>query len=257
MASDQPITGVLLDLDGTVYRGSEAVPGAARFLERLDAAGLPVLFVTNRANRTPEVVHQQLTDLGIASRPEQVLTSAQTAAQFLGGGSAFYIGEEALETALLEGGITLDAERPDAVVVGLDRGITYQKLEQATRLILQGARFIATNRDHLLNGDGGLSPGNGAIVAALATATGQEPVVVGKPERAIIDAAVERLALAPAGLIMVGDNAATDIAAAQNAGLRSALILTGVTDRAAAEALTRPPTWIVEDFEALERLVLP
>ena len=256
MTPDAPITGVLLDLDGTVYRGSEAVPGAARFLQRLSAVGLPALFVTNRANRTPDVVHRQLSDMGIDCRPDQILTSAQTAAQFLGGGSAYCIGEAALEAALKEAGIDLDGERPDAVVVGLDRGITYAKLERATRFILGGARFVATNRDHLLNNEDGLSPGNGAIVAALATATSQEPIVVGKPERAIMDAAIERLGLAPDGVIMVGDNAATDIAAAQNAGLRSALILTGVTDRAAAEALNPSPTWIIEDFAALEALVL-
>ena len=224
---DAPITGVLLDLDGTVYRGSEAVPGAAGFLAGLEAAGIPFLFVTNRANRTPEDVRDLLAGMGIVCRAEQVLTSAQA------------------------------APRPDAVVVGLDRGITYGKLETATRHILGGARFVATNRDRLVNSDGGLSPGNGAIVAALAEATGVEPIVVGKPQPTIMEAAIERLGLAPKGLVMVGDNPETDIAAAKNAGLRSALILTGITARAAAAALVPSPTWIVEDYEALGRLVAP
>lgn len=264
MDPQAPVTGVLLDLDGTVYRGTEAVPGAARFLERLGAAGIPFLFVTNRANRSPEEVQRQLAGMGIVSRPEQVLTSAQAAARHLAGGSAYCIGEAALTAALEEAGIAIEEGRsgavpdavPDAVVVGLDRGITYGKLETATRLILQGARFVATNRDRLVNSDGGLSPGNGALVAAVATATGREPVVVGKPQRTIMEAAVERIGLAPAGVIMVGDNPETDIAAARNTDLRSALILTGITDRATAEALAPPPTWIVEGYDALERLVL-
>ncbi len=253
--ADAPITGVLLDLDGTVYRGSEAVPGAARFLADLEAAGIPFLFVTNRANRTPEEVRDRLAGMGIVCRAEQVLTSAQAAARFLAGGSAYCLGEAALRDALLGAGVDVEAPRPEAVVVGLDRGITYGKLETATRHILGGARFVATNRDRLVNSDGGLSPGNGAIVAALVEATGVAPIVVGKPQATIMDAAIERLGLAPAGLLMVGDNPETDIAAADNAGLRSALILTGVTTRAAADALVPPPTWIVEDYEALGRLV--
>lgn len=255
MTSEAPIKDVLLDLDGTVYRGSEAVPGAAQFLRRMEANGIPVLFVTNRANRTPEQVQAHLAELAVDCTASQVLTSAQVAAGLLRGRSAYCIGEAALLEALREAEVAMDDDEPEAVVVGLDRGVTYGKLEKATRCLLAGAQFVATNRDRLLNSDGGLSPGNGAIVAALATATSREPIVVGKPQTPIMEAAIERLGLDPAGVIMVGDNPETDIAAGQNAGLRSALILTGVTDRPAAEALKPAPTWIVEGFEDLERLI--
>ena len=254
MAFNGDISGVLLDLDGTVYRGRDPVPGAAAFVERLAAAGVPYLFVTNRANRTPETVCDQLREMGIACEPEQVLTSAQATARFLGGGSAFCVGEPALPAALEAGGIAITDQRPDAVVVGLDSQVTYAKLETATRLILGGARFVATNTDHLLSNHDGFSPGNGAIVAALAKATSLEPIVVGKPERPIIDSAIELLGVDRGGIVVIGDNPATDVLAAQRAEVRSVLILTGVADRFAAEAVAPPPTWIVEDYDELERL---
>ena len=255
MTRNGDIGGVLLDLDGTVYRGSEPVPGAARFVQHLEAASIRYLFVTNRANRTPQTVQAQLNEMGIACDAEHVMTSAQATARFLGGGSAYCLGGRAVESALEESGIAITDRAPDAVVVGLDIEITYKKLETATRLVLGGARFVATNGDRLLSNDDGVSPGNGAIVASIATATGIAPEVVGKPQRPIIDAAIERLGAAPAQTVVVGDNPETDVLAAQNAGVRSALILTGIADRRAAEAVAPPPTWIVEDYDELERVV--
>lgn len=248
------IGGVLLDLDGTVYRGKDPVPGAADFVARLAGRGIPYLFVTNRANRTPEAVCDQLRAMAIDCEPAQVLTSAQATARFLGGGSAYCVGEPALPEALEAAGIAVTDRQPDAVVVGLDSQVTYAKLERATRLILAGARFVATNTDHLLSNHDGFSPGNGAIVAAIAKATSLEPIVVGKPERPIIDAAIELLGVAREGAIVIGDNPATDVLAAQRAGVRSVLILTGIADRRAAEAVSPPPTWIVDDYDQLARL---
>ena len=254
MTNKVDVGGVLLDLDGTVYRGKDPVPGAADFVRRLAAAGIPYLFVTNRANRTPEVARDQLVSMGIDCGPEHVLTSAQATGRFLGGGTAWCIGEPALPTALEAAGVAITDRNPDAVVIGLDSQVTYAKLERAVRHILGGARFVATNTDHLLSNHDGFSPGNGAIVAAVAKATSQEPIVVGKPERPIIDTAIDLLGIARDGAIVVGDNPDTDVLAAQRAGVRSVLILTGIADRRRAEAVDPPPTWIVDDYDELETL---
>jgi 4-nitrophenyl phosphatase len=249
------IQGVIFDLDGTIYRGSQAVPGAAEFVGQLAAHGIKVLFVTNRSNRTPESVCTQLRSYGIACTAENILTSAQATARHLRSGSVFFIGEEGLERALLQAGLTMDPQSPDYVVVGFDRAIDYTKLEKATRLIRAGARFIATNPDKAVNADGGISPGNGAIVAAIATASGVSPVVVGKPERAIIDIALERMGLSPEHVILVGDNLETDIKAGINAGIRTILILTGVSTRKDVMVSSVKPHRVVEDYEELAHVV--
>jgi 4-nitrophenyl phosphatase len=249
------IQGIIFDLDGTIYRGSQAVPGAAEFVRRVAEHGVKVLFVTNRSNRTPESVCAQLRGYGISCTTGDILTSAQATARHLGRGSFFSIGEEGLDQALLGAGLVMDHQNPDYVVVGFDRAIDYKKIEKATRLIRAGARFIATNPDKAVNADGGISPGNGAIVAAIAAATGADAFVVGKPERAIIDIAIERMGLAPEHVILVGDNLETDIRAGRNAGIRTVLILTGVSTRSEVTRSPVKPHRIVEDYAALTEVV--
>ncbi|MFC1824321.1 TIGR01457 family HAD-type hydrolase [Thermodesulfobacteriota bacterium] len=250
------IKGLLLDLDGTVYRGSEAVPGAAGFINRVIAEGLKVLFVTNRSNRTPEAVCKQLLSYNIPCEAVNVLTSAQATAEYLQKGSVFIIGEEGLREALEEKHLTLDEEDPDWVVVGFDRSINYSRVDKASQLIRAGAGFIATNPDKVLNTEEGLAPGNGAFIAAIAAASGTEPIIIGKPERTIIDIALNRLGLSPEEAFLVGDNLDTDIQAGKNAGMRTVLILTGVSSRKDVHNAAVKPTWVVENYEELEQLVL-
>jgi 4-nitrophenyl phosphatase len=249
------IQGIIFDLDGTIYRGSQAVPGAADFVSRVAEQGIKVLFVTNRSNRTPESVCTQLRGYGISCTIENILTSAQATARHLRSGSVFFIGEEGLEQALLEAGLTMDPESPDYVVVGFDRAINYTKIEKASRLIRAGARFIVTNPDKAVNADGGISPGNGAIVAAIATASGVSPIVVGKPERAIIDIALERMGLEPENVILVGDNLETDIKAGISAGISTILILTGVSTRMDVMNSLVKPHRVVENYAELAHIM--
>lgn len=250
------VAGVLLDLDGTVYRGSQAVPGAARFLERLRSEGVPHLFVTNRANRTPEEICRRLRLLAIPCDEDEVLTSAQATAEWMGSGSVYMIGEEGMERALLERGLKVTDRDPDYVVVSLDTSVDYERLERASLLIRGGARFVSTNPDLVVNTDKGLSPGNGAICRAIAAATGVEPFVVGKPEKVIMEIALRRLGLPREETVLVGDNLATDIAAGVAAGVKTALLLTGVSSRQDADASPIRATWIVEDYDELERVIL-
>jgi len=251
------ISAVLLDLDGTVYSGRAAIPGAAGFVTGLGRRGIAHLFVTNRANRSPRAVAAQLNAMGIACGPEAVMTSAQATAARLGGGRAFCLGGDGLLEAFEAAGIEVVEEAPgqvpDWVVVSYDRGLNYRKLELAIRFIRAGAGFIATNPDLLITSDEGLSPEAGTILAALEAASGCSAEVIGKPQRAIVDAAVARLGRPREECVIIGDNLATDIAAGHNAGLRSALILTGISTRVEAEAAARPPHWIAADYQELDR----
>jgi len=249
------LKAVLLDLDGTVYLGAAEVPGASEFVGYCHRRGLRCLFVTNRSNRPPEAIRDQLRGYGVPCETEDVLTSAQATARYLGKGSAYMIGEEGLELALTEQGIRITGENPDAVVVSYDRQFTYEKLAAACRLIGDGARFIATNPDHRLRVDGHTLPGTGAIVAAVETGSGVRPEYVGKPERLIFDMALATLGCRAEETISVGDNLDTDIGASAAAGIPSVLLLTGISRREDIVEGRPRPDYIEDGFEGLTRLV--
>jgi len=249
------LKAVFLDLDGTVYRGAAEVPGAADFVRFCNDRGLRCLFITNRANRTPEVVRDQLRGYGIPCETEDVLTAAQATARYLGGGSAWMIGEEGLEVALKEQGIHLTDDNPDAVIVSLDRQFSYDKLVKACQLVGRGARLVATNPDHRLTMDGEVFPGTGAIVAAVATGSGKTPEVVGKPERRIFDMALAMVGCRPEEVLSVGDNIATDIGASVASGIRSVLLLTGVSQREDIVPEGPQPDYVMENFAEVRALV--
>jgi len=271
---------LLIDLDGTLYKGSERIPGADRLVARLDALGIPCWFVTNNSSRTPEEVANHLMRLGIAARPEQVVTSALAAADYAGrnhpGSLAYVIGERGLREALAanrirmlpeavqegEAGGKVKVPAADAahiVVQGIDRGFDYGKLQAAVRHIREGAVHIMTNPDLLLPSDGGLMPGAGSLGAAIAAASGRDPVVIGKPSAILMNYALTRASAQPDEVWVVGDNPATDIAAARNAGCASVLVLTGLCTLADWEAQCRRaqavPDAVCADLDELAALL--
>jgi 4-nitrophenyl phosphatase len=227
--------GFLIDLDGTLYHGKRSIPHADEFIRRLQADRLPYLLVTNNSSRTPEQVADHLRKVGIEVRPGDVFTSAQAAAlylQGLGNASRVYcVGEAGLQLALREAGFELAEERPDAVVQGIDRDFSYAKLELAVKHIRAGAAYVLTNPDHLLPTDGGLAPGAGSLAAAIRTAAGVEPAVIGKPSPIIMGYAIGKLGLPPEDVWVIGDNLATDIGGGRAAGCRTALVLTGLATK--------------------------
>lgn len=249
------IKGVLLDLDGTVYLGKEEVPGASEFVAELKQRNIHYLFVTNRSNRTPEEVCEHLRAYGIECGAEDVLTSSQATALHLRKGTYYHVGEEGLDRALREQGMTFDDISPDYVIVGFDRDFSYDKLKTACRLIGNGSKFIATNPDSALKTDNGVLPGTGAIVAAVETGCGSKPTCIGKPERLIFDLAIDRLGVHRDEVIAVGDNIHTDIPAGAAAGIRTAMILTGTSTRADVESASIEPTWILEDYTELTGII--
>lgn len=267
-ASSEPseplVSGLLLDLDGTVYRGRHAVPGAPELILHLEETGLPFLYVTNRSNRSAETICRQLRGYGLPCRPERVLTSALGCARYLGRppagkGSVYVIGSEALRQALHnEGWAVVDetVETAGTVVVGLDRTVTYRHLDHAARLVRDhGARFLATNPDKVTNADHGLVAGNGAIVAAVEAAAGQSPEMIGKPSPILFEQAREILGLPARELLVVGDNLETDIQGGLAAEMRTALLLTGVSTREDVERSGVRPERIFANIEDLQGIL--
>ncbi|MFM1653684.1 TIGR01457 family HAD-type hydrolase [Brevibacillus sp. B_LB10_24] len=247
--------GYLLDLDGTIYRGKEVIPEAIPFISQLREEGTPFLYLTNNSSALPETVAERLTSMGLPTEKEQVYTSSMATAAYLReradrGTRMHVIGETGLRHALEESGFVLAEDNPAYVVVGIDREFTYEKLSAAARAILGGAVFVATNCDPALPMETGLQPGNGSLVAAISVASGAKPIVVGKPEKLIVDYALAKLGTPREQTIIVGDNLLTDIAAGVNSDIDSLLVLTGYsTAEQAAEAAAKP-TYIAENVWA-------
>src|SRR4051794_15714054 len=238
-----------MDMDGVLVNESRAIPGADRFLARLQELGQPFLVLTNNSIYTPRDLSARLR-LGGLSVPEQAIwTSALATATLLEqqrpGGSAFVIGEAGLTTALHEAGYTLNDLDPDYVVVGETRTYSFERITRAIRLIGAGARFIATNPDPTGPSPEGPLPATGAVAALISRATGVEPYYVGKPNPLMMRSALNRLDAHSETTAMVGDRMDTDVISGLEAGLHTVLVLTGVTQSAETERFPYRPSRIV------------
>jgi phosphoglycolate/pyridoxal phosphate phosphatase family enzyme len=251
-----PYDALLFDLDGVLYRGPVATPGAAEVLAVLRSAGKRLAFVTNNSSRTPEAIAAHLEELGIDASPDEVETSAEVTARLLAErdvASAFVVGEEGIRSALDEVGIEVRDGEPDAVdavVVGFDSGADYAKLRTAAVLVAKGSALVATNADATFPAaDGTRWPGAGALLAAVETASGRRAEVVGKPHAPLLLAALER---AGGGRpLLVGDRLDTDIVGAHGLGWDSALVLTGISSRSDIDDAPWRPTFVLEDLYGL------
>jgi len=247
----------LFDLDGVVYRGPAAVPGAPEAIRRLREMGKRIAFVTNNSARTPEAVAEVLTKVGVPADPAEVETSALATASLLasrGVREVFVVGEEGIRRALLDEGIAItgaDATATDAVVVGWDRGVDYAKLRTASVLVERGAALVATNADASFPAADGDWPGAGALLAAIETTTGVRAEVVGKPNAPVLLAAWERVARGHP--LLIGDRLDTDIAGASGVGWDSLLVLTGIAKREEIELASVTPTYVGDDLSVLFR----
>ncbi|MDX2355278.1 HAD-IIA family hydrolase [Dietzia sp. PP-33] len=247
---------LLVDLDGTLIRGPEPIPGAAEALER---SGLPVVYVTNNASRAPADTAAHLRDLGFTARASDVMTSAQAAVVMLSdhvapGAKVLVVGHDSFRDLAREAGyeVVLSADdRPEAVLQGLSRQLTWGDLAEGCLAIRQGVPWVASNTDTTLPTERGLLPGNGSLVAALRAATDRDPVVAGKPAAGVLRAAADLVgAKRP---LVVGDRLDTDIEGAVAAGMPALMVLTGV--HGTADLLAAPEhrraTHLARDLSAL------
>ena len=249
------IAAMIIDMDGVLWRGETFLPGVSEFFEFLRARSILFTLATNNATASPERVMSRLAEIGVNIDSDEVLTTAAATATFLkdlkpAGSQVFVIGETALQVALEEAGfnVTSSHEGADAVVVGFDRELTYMKLAKASFAVAEGAVFVGTNPDPSFPVENGQAPGNGAILAAVQTTTGVEPVIVGKPEPHLYHQASARLNVPPERVLVLGDRLTTDILGAHRSGMASALLLTGVTSKDEAEASSIKPDWVFDDL---------
>jgi len=247
--------GYLIDMDGVIYRGSEAIPGAAEFILYLQTTGIPFLFLTNNSGYMPLDVVVKLRKLNIETSEMHVYTSAMATAEFVHKqrprGTAFVIGEGGLLKALNDVGYAISREHPDYVIVGEGRVLNFELVEQAHRMIAGGARLLSTNSDTWCPTDSGPRPGCGAMVALLESATGQKAYHVGKPNPFMMRAARKRIGLRTEEVTMIGDTMDTDIRGATDLGFESILVLTGSSTRDTLKLYPFTPTRIVESIAEL------
>lgn len=254
------IKALILDMDGVLWRGDQAIGDLASIFEQLKQRGLRFVLATNNATLTVTDYQSKLRRFGVMVEAWQIVNSSQAAAHYLksrfpAGGNVFVVGESGLKDTLAEYGFKQADQNVVAVVAGMDRSLTYEKLLKATLLIRGGALFIGTNPDRSFPLPEGLGPGAGAILAALEVATDVPPLIIGKPAPEMYRVALERLGTQPEETLVVGDRLETDIAGAQAIGCRTALVLSGVSTDEAAHAWRPEPDWIEANLaEVVNRL---
>lgn len=235
------IKHLILDMDGVLYRGDEAMPRLGEFFAFLREQAIPFMLVTNNATRTPAERSKKLAGMGARVSPSEILVSGRAAALLLrrdypAGTRLHVFGMAALRQALEEEGFLLADDDVEVVVASVDHEVTYEKIKRAVRLLRGGARFIATNLDPNIPSEEGFLPGSGAMVAMLAAASGIQPTGVGKPEPIMYELAMAQMGASPETTAAVGDRVTTDIVGGKRAGITTICVLTGASGRAEAEA---------------------
>ena len=242
------LTSLILDMDGVIWRGESPIGDLATTFNEIHKRGLKFVFATNNATKTSEQYVARLAAFGVQVEPWQVITSAQAVThilsrQFPRGTKIFMVGEEGVRQALEENGYNIlsveDAPLAEAVVMGIDREINFQKMSEVTYLVRKGIPFYATNPDKTFPTPRGEIPGAGAWYSVVVTATEVQPVVAGKPYPFLMELALEKLESKKEETLVVGDRLETDIAAGQAVGCPTALVLSGVATLEQAD-LWRP-----------------
>ncbi|MFO0810448.1 MAG: HAD-IIA family hydrolase [Gemmataceae bacterium] len=254
------VLGYLIDMDGVIYRGSELIPGADRFIHALRTDDVPFMFLTNNSQRTRRDVATRLQRFGFDIEEEHVYTCAMATARFLAqekpNGTAFVIGEGGLLTALHGNGYSIVDRDPDYVVVGEGRTLNFEMVEAAVGMILGGAKLVATNLDPNCPTQTGTRPGCGAVVAMLEAATGVKAFSVGKPSPLMLRAARKELGLSTDQTVVIGDTMETDILGGVQLGFKTVLVLSGGTQRDDLARYAYRPGLVVESIADLDHTKL-
>ena len=249
------IRAVLCDLDGTIYLGDDVFPWSAAFVHAVRNSGRRIIFFTNNSSRDAEHYAAKLSRMGIPCDRGDVLTAGDATVDYLRGQASvrrvLALGTRSFECELADAGFELVAQAPDVVVVAFDTELTYDKLRRACRALLDGVPYVATHPDLVCPTPDGPIPDCGAICALIRAATGREPVVIGKPHRGMVDAALARLGALPEHTCIIGDRLYTDVRMGRDHGLTSILVLSGETTLEMLGATGDAPDIVLPDAGAL------
>lgn len=256
------IKALIVDMDGVIWKADAPIGDLGSIFKRIKQRKLKYVFATNNGTKTPEEYQKKLSDLGVDTEAWQIVTSAMGVAHMLArkfprGTKAFMIGEDGIRVALEEKGFEVlsveTAQEAQVVVMGIDRGITFDKMREATLLVRRGVPFYATNPDKTFPTPRGEIPGAGAWISVITTATNIEPIYAGKPFPFMMELSLERLGTKKEETLIVGDRLETDIAAGQAVGCPCALVLSGVSTKEQAEAWMPKIDVIADDLSSLVR----
>lgn len=244
--------GYCIDLDGTLYRGKEPIMETVQFIHRLQEQGIEPFFVTNNASQTPDQVLTKLKGFGVDAKRSHIMTSAMAAAKYIAlhyyGKEVSMIGDSGLREALHENGVNIVLSSQDVFVIGMDRGITYEKIAQACLDVRNGAVFISTNSDRAYPSERGLLPGNGAFTALIQTSTGVDPIFIGKPQGHMLEIIQHEHQFTKEEMVMIGDNYDTDILAGIEFGIDTIHVNTGVTSTEKVLLKSLRPTMTIQNL---------
>jgi len=255
------LKGLLIDLDGSIYRGDTPLHYSKEFIEFLRERNVKFIFLTNNSTKLPEEYVEKLGKMGISSNIDEILTSGIATAIYLkkikNQGTSYVIGEKALKKVISDIGWKLceDEDIVDSVVVGLDREFTFEKLRKANYYIRNGAKFIATNPDKTFPTENGIDPGAGSLVVAVSAASQKRPFVIGKPSPYMGKIAIEKLGLNLEEVGVIGDRIDTDIYFGKRLKVKTFLLLTGVTLRKDLEKSKIKPDFVFENLEYLVKFL--
>jgi 4-nitrophenyl phosphatase len=254
------INALILDMDGVIWRSDTPIGNLSEIFSRIEARGLKYVFATNNGTKTPEQYMERLAGFGVNVQPSQVVTSSLGVAFMLSrkyskGTKIFMIGEDGVRVALEEKGFEIlsvkNAPAAEVVVMGIDRGITFDKMCEAALLVRKGIPFYATNPDKTFPTPRGEIPGAGAWLSVITTATDVEPIIAGKPFPFMMELSLEILGTKKEETLVVGDRLETDIAAGQAVGCPTALVLSGVSTQEQADVWKPKINVIASDLAAL------
>ncbi len=254
------IDGFLLDLDGTLYLGNRTFPWTGRFLETLRSKGKRLLFLTNNSSKSTADYLSSLNERGIPASRDEILTSGQSAIRYLRRETAinsiYLMATPSLEQEFREADFDLDADKPEAVVLGFDKTVTYEKIVRVSNLLLAGLPYFVTHADLVCPTETEPIPDTGSMMAMFETATGRVPTVLGKPYKPMVDAALDRLGTSRERAAMVGDRLYTDMRMASENGLCAILVLSGETTRDDLKDSGQHVDFVFEDVGKITDMLL-
>ena len=250
----------MIDMDGTIYKGGNVIPGAKEFIEFLLKENVPFVFLTNNSSHTREFFHRRLRSMGFNVDKERILTSTIATVRFIKerreGKRVFVIATPEVTKEIEDLGITSNEKDPDIVLLTFDRTITFDKINKAYHALMNGAELIATHPDDLCPTEDAYDVDIGPFIRMLSQLTGTAPVIIGKPSMLMVEMAAGEMGVEKSKMIMIGDRLYTDIRMASNAGIDSIMVLTGEAKESDLDGIEGGPTYIADSVADVPALII-